>query len=78
MGLSTQQVQVHVDFDLREVTFLVRGPLDIKPKGFKLPFAMLKGVISTILKAESEDELTVLSGMAEQIVAPAATQPSKG
>lgn len=75
MGLSQNQIQVHVDFDLREVTFLIRGKFDIKPKGFKVPFAIVKGVLSQILKAEAEDELTALSGIGDQMV-PAAPEPA--
>lgn len=66
MGLSKQQIQVHVDFDLREVTILSRSPLDIKPTVIKAPFAVIKGLLATILKAEAEDELTVLTGLAEE------------
>lgn len=67
MGLSPQQLQVHVEFDLREVTFFSRGPLDIKPTVVKVPFAVLKGVLSQLLKAEAEDELTILSGVGDQV-----------
>lgn len=72
MGLAPQQMQAHVDFDLREVTILVRRPLDIKPTAFKVPFGVLKGILTTILKAEAEDELTFLSkaGDATQESAP--------
>ena len=66
MGLSPSQIQVHIDFDLREVTFLIRGTFDIKPKGFKVPFGIVKGVLSQIVKAEAEDELSLLSGLVEQ------------
>ena len=67
MGLTPQQLQVHVEFELREVTFFSRGPLDIKPTVVKVPFAVLKGVFSQLLKAEAEDELTILSGVGDQV-----------
>jgi hypothetical protein len=67
VGLTPQQIQVHVEFDLREVTFFARGPLDIKPTIVKVPFAILKGVFSQLLKAEAEDELTILSGVGDQV-----------
>lgn len=67
MGLSPQQIQVHVEFDLREVTFFARGPLDVKPTVVKVPFAILKGVFSQLLKAEAEDELTMLSGVGDEV-----------
>jgi len=67
VGLTPQQLQVHVEFELREVTFFSRGPLDIKPTVVKVPFAVLKGVFSQLLKAEAEDELTILSGVGDQV-----------
>lgn len=68
MGVTPQQLQVHMDFELREVTFFSRGPLDIKPTVVKVPFAVLKGVFYQLLKAEAEFELTVLSGMGDQVL----------
>jgi hypothetical protein len=67
VGLTPQQIQVHVDFELREVAFFARGPLDIKPTVVKVPFAVLKGVFSQLVKAEAEDELTILTGAGDEL-----------
>ncbi len=67
MGIAPQQIQVHVDWELREVTFFVRGPLDIKPTVVKIPFGVLKGVISQMLKDEAEQELSVLTGVGDEL-----------
>lgn len=75
MGLAPQQMQAHVDFDLREVTILVRRPLDIKPTAFKVPFGVLKGIMTTILKAEAEDELTLLSRAGDALHRPEEPAP---
>ena len=74
MGLDRQQIQVHIDFDLREVTLLARSPLEIKPRAIKVPFPILKGIASKILQAETEDELSILTGLAEE----AAPEEKKG
>lgn len=68
MGIAPQQLQVHIDFELREVTFFARGPLDIKPTVVKVPFAVLNGVLSQILKAEAESELTMLSAVGDEVM----------
>lgn len=75
MSLAPQQMQAHVDFDLREVTILVRRPLDIRPTAFKVPFGVLKGILTTILKAEAEDELTLLSRAGDALQEPAPSEP---
>ena len=78
MGLAPQQMQAHVDFDLREVTIYVRRPLDIKPQAFKVPFGVFKGIASTILKAEAEDELTFLNKAGDAMQEPAPQAEVKG
>lgn len=74
MGLDRQQIQVHIDFDLREATLLARSPLELAPRAIKVPFPVLKGIVSQILKAEAEDELSILTGLAEET----ASQEKKG
>lgn len=58
--MNATQLKLHFDFDLREITLLTRGPLDVKPTAMKLPFGVLKAAASKVLQAEAEDELTVL------------------
>lgn len=67
MGITPQQIQVHIDWELRETTFFARGPLDIKPTVVKVPFGVLKGVISQMLKDEAEQELSVLTGVGDEL-----------
>lgn len=64
------QLRVHMDFEVREVTYMVRRPLDIEAVAIKIPFAVAKATASMILKAESEDELTI-----QQEMGRLATQP---
>lgn len=62
-------LKVHFNFEEREVTFIAREPLDVKPTVITIPFAVLKAAASTLLKAESEDELTLMQeagNLAEQ------------
>ncbi len=58
--MTSTQLRLHFDFDLRELTLFTRGPLDLKPTVIKLPFGVLKAAASKVLQAEAEDELTVL------------------
>ncbi len=58
--MSSVNLKAHISFEEREVTFIAREPLDVKPTTLTLPFAVLKGIMSKVLKAESEDELTLL------------------
>lgn len=67
--MSSVNLKVHFNFDEREVTFIAREPLDVKPTVITVPFAVLKAAASTLLKAESEDELTIMleaGNLAEQ------------
>lgn len=60
MGISPQQIQTKVDFDLREVILFAKGPLDLRPTVMKVPFAIFKAVMTTIMKAEAEDEINIM------------------
>lgn len=67
--MSSVNLKVHFNFDEREATFIAREPLDVKPTVITVPFAVLKAAASTLLKAESEDELTIMleaGNLAEQ------------
>lgn len=65
MGISPQQIQTKVDFDLREVIMFAKGPLDLKPTVMKVPFAIFKAVMTTIMKAEAEDEINIMLGLGQ-------------
>jgi hypothetical protein len=58
--MSSVNLKVHFNFEERTVTFLAREPLDVKPLVIAVPFAILKAAAVTLLKAEAEDELTLL------------------
>lgn len=67
--MSGVQLKLHLDFDGRLATFMTREPLDVKPTVIQVPFTILKAALSQVLKAEAEDELTIMQergALAEQ------------